>query len=145
MTDYRAQDNAPFIWDGVNLGELKSLSLQGFTVEMIENTSKDGTLVKSYRAGLTEPGTWNIGVALDPADTVQAKFLNELTGSSAAASTSGHGYRMIISGSTTQSRVAIGSASVTTFDIDSPEGSSLITANVTLQNLIAPVFTASIW
>jgi len=139
MADLRAQDSSPFVYDTKTVGEIKASSLSGWSVEMIENTSK-GSNVKSYRAGLVDVGTWNLSLALDPADAAQAQFLGFLTGSAASVTTA-KAYSMALSGST--DRKIVGSGSVASFDIDSSEGSALITATTTIQNSIAPTITTA--
>lgn len=130
MTDFRAQDGAPFVYDGKIVGEIKSWALDGNAVEAIETTNL-GALVKTNRAGLVDPGTTTIGLACDPTDPAQASFYGFSTGSAAGVDTN-KAWSAALSGSSSHS--IVGSGSIASVAVDNAAGSGLVLATVVIQN-----------
>ncbi len=125
MSNFRGQDGA-CSYAAVSFGELRNWSLDGVTVETIDDTVK-GDSVRTHKAGLGDGGTATITCWLDYV-TAQQDIIDHINTPSGIPA---GGVAIILTADTGKEFTF--NAIPTSYSSNSPEGSALVEASFTLK------------
>jgi len=122
MSNFRGQDGSA-TWGAVSIDEMRSWSLDGVSLEMIDDTVK-GDTHRTFKGGLGDGGTLTFTTWVDYATAQQdiIDLINAGTGTAVA-------FVVLVD----TGKTLTGTAVPQSYSIESPEGSSVSTLSMTCK------------